>query len=118
MDEREYRFSDDSVQNEIRTEEYLDERKNGHVAILNNFAAHILDGEPLIAPGYDGIHELAISNAAYLSAWTGNEISLPMDDALFEDMLRRKAEEETTRTNAEKREDIQFAYKTRWDTQW
>ena len=118
MDEREYRFSEDSVQNEIRTEEHLDERKNGHIAILNNFTAHILRGEPLIAPGYDGIRELTISNAAYLSAWTGNEISLPMDDALFEAMLRRKAEEETTRTNAEKREDIQFAYKTRWDTQW
>lgn len=118
IDEREYCFSADSVQNGITTEEFFDEKKNGHVAILNNFTAHILRGEELIAPGYEAIHELTLSNAAYLSAWEGKEIALPMDDELFAEKLCERVERETERVRTEKREDVQFAYKTRWDTQW
>lgn len=40
----------------------------GHVLILRNFADHILHGEPLIAPGHEGLNELMISNSAYLSS--------------------------------------------------
>ncbi len=118
MDEREYRFSDDAAKNEITVTEYTDEKQNGHIAILKNFAAHILSGEVLIAPGYDAINELTLSNAAYLSAWTGKEITLPMDELLFETMLFEKADAETARDRKETRENIQFAYKKRWDTQW
>lgn len=118
IDEREYCFSADSVQNEITIEEFFDEKKNGHVAILNNFTAHILRGEELIAPGCEAIHELTLSNAAYLSAWEEKEISLPMDDALFEEKLCERVERETERVRTETRENVQFAYKTRWDTQW
>ncbi len=118
MDEREYRDSADPVQNEMTTAEYFEEKRNGHIAILKNFAAHILRRESLIASGYEAINELTLSNAAYLSAWTGKEISLPMDDVLFEEMLREKAEAENARTRTETRESVQFAYKSRWDTQW
>ena len=118
MDEREYRYSADSVQNEITNAEYYEEKRNGHIAILANFAAHILRGEALIASGYEAINELSLSNAAYLSSWTRNEILLPMDEVLFETMLREKADMEKSRPHSETRESVQFAYKSRWDTQW
>ena len=64
------------------------EKESGHIGILQNFANAILHDEQLISPGKDGICELAISNAAYLSEWTGNaEIALPFDEDAFEEML-------------------------------
>ena len=40
--------------------------------IDRNFADAILNGAELVAPGEEGIRELTISNAMYLSAWKGN----------------------------------------------
>jgi predicted dehydrogenase len=51
-----------------------------HVAVLENFAANILDGTPLIAPGSEGINEVRLANATYLSSWTGVEVPLDFDD--------------------------------------
>ena len=43
--------------------------------------AHILDGEPLIAPGSDGIHGVRLANAIHLSSWLGREVPLDFDEA-------------------------------------
>jgi len=52
--------------------------------VLRNFAANILDGTPLIAPGADGIHGVRLANAIHLSSWTGQEVSIPdFDDDTF-----------------------------------
>ena len=61
-----------------------------HPAVLNAFAAHILRGEPLIADGREGIRGLMLSNAMHLSAWTGKEVTLPIDEKLFYDLLMAK----------------------------
>lgn len=63
-----------------------------HKGILRNYANSILSGEPLIASGYEGINELTLTNAAYLSAWEQREVSLPLDTGLFDKLLdeRRK----------------------------
>lgn len=42
-----------------------------HTGILKNFCNAILDGTPLLAPGYEGVRGLTISNAIHYSAWTG-----------------------------------------------
>ena len=64
-----------------------------HAGILQNFANAILKGEPLIARGEEGINELSISNAAYLSQWTGNKaVKLPFDEELFDRLLHEKQE--------------------------
>ncbi len=42
-----------------------------HAGILKNFCSAILDGTPLLAPGYEGVRGLTISNAIHYSAWTG-----------------------------------------------
>ena len=41
-----------------------------HIGILRNFTRAILEGTPLLAPGYEGINGLTISNAIHYSAWT------------------------------------------------
>ncbi len=57
----------------------LPDENTQHCGILNNFADAILSGAPLIAPGYEGIKSLCLSNAMHLSAWTNRPITLPSD---------------------------------------
>jgi len=66
---------------------------DGHNLILENFASAILHGTPLISPGEEGINELMLSNAAYLSSWTDSWVELPLDAGAmnrFEEILDRK----------------------------
>ncbi|WP_066186754.1 MULTISPECIES: Gfo/Idh/MocA family protein [Gracilibacillus] len=65
-----------------------------HVAVLENFAANILHNTPLIAPGRDGIHGVALANAIHLSSWLNKEVSLPIDEDLFlEELNKRRSQE-------------------------
>lgn len=65
--------------------------QNGqHAAVLNAFAAHILRGEPLVADGREGIRGLMLSNAMHLSGWTGETVSLPIDEHRFLQLLNRR----------------------------
>ena len=43
---------------------------------MQNFAANILDAEPLVAPVDDGIHGVRLANAIHLSGWVGEEVSI------------------------------------------
>lgn len=61
-----------------------------HVGVLNAFAAHILNGAPLVAKGEEGINGLMISNAAHLSSWLGQDVALPIDEDLFYEKLQEK----------------------------
>ena len=68
-----------------------EDKESGHIRIMQNFTNHILNGEELISPGGDGINELTISNAAYLSAWNNNKkIEIPFDPELFDKLLKDK----------------------------
>lgn len=69
-----------------------DAPETAHAGILQNFANAIRKGERLISPGEDGLCELTISNAAYLSQWRGNvEIELPFDETAFDQELAKRA---------------------------
>lgn len=71
--------------------EFTSEKETAHAGILQNFANAVIYGEELLAPGYDGINELTVSNAAYLSEWKGNKkISLPFDTAEYDRLLAEK----------------------------
>lgn len=76
----------------MTTEEIvIDDPSPEHRGILRNYTNHILNGEPLIAPGTDGINGLSISNAAHLSAWKNNKwIDLPNDGEEFWEELQKK----------------------------
>lgn len=68
------------------------EKETAHRGILQNFANAVLKGEELLSPGYDGINEITISNAAYLSQWSGNkEIKIPFEPQEFDRLLAEKA---------------------------
>jgi predicted dehydrogenase len=47
-----------------------------HIGILKNFTNALLHGEPLLAPGEEGINGLLISNAIHYSTWTDTLVSL------------------------------------------
>ncbi len=65
-----------------------------HITVLENFAANIVEGTPLIAPGSDGIHGVALANAIHLSSWLGKEVELPIDEELFLEEINKKIREE------------------------
>ncbi len=100
------------------TELRPDTPETAHLGILQNFADAILHGAPLLSPGQDGLGELEISNAAYLSQWTGNvPIRLPLPteqfDRLLEERVRHSAYVEKA---AARRPDGQ--YSRRWQVNW
>ncbi|MBB3112167.1 putative dehydrogenase [Paenibacillus phyllosphaerae] len=65
-------------------------RNTDHVGIIQNFTEAILHDKPLIAPGEEGIHGLAISNAMHLSTWLDGWVDLPLDESLHETELNKR----------------------------
>ncbi len=61
-----------------------------HPGVLNAFSDHILYGTPLVAEGEEGINGLMISNAAHLSSWKGETVTLPIDEDEFYSLLTEK----------------------------
>ena len=103
---------------EVQVEDIIpEERETGHAGILQNFANAILHGEALIAPGYDGIRELSISNAAYLSQWKGNTaVAIPFDEAEFDELLARRAQNSGVKREGESHNST--GYSERWQVRW
>ena len=98
--------------------EYQAADEPGHKGILQNFTDAVLKGGELLAPGFDGIYELMISNAAYLSEWQGNrKVMLPFDPTDFDKRLAEKAETSRFHTGGPKSKDI-CSYLPRWKVRW
>jgi len=95
-----------------------DHPETAHAGILRNFTNAILYGEPLLAPGVEGIRELTISNAAYLSAWQGSiPVAIPFDEGKFDEMLAalaRGSREKDTEGNRR----FDPNYRKRWQINW
>jgi hypothetical protein len=66
-----------------------------HAAIMQNFVNAILDGEPLIVPGEEGIHSVELANSILFSSLIGETIELPMDAARWEQKLHQLISEST-----------------------
>ena len=63
-----------------KTQEFVFEEDDcAYEVMLKNFADVILHGEKVIASGEEGADTLSLVNAAYLSAWKGKKIALPID---------------------------------------
>ncbi len=76
------------VKPEARTEEVPFANADApHAALMRNFVNAILDGEPLIAPGADGIHSVELANVMVYSSLRGETMALPMDGAAWEKRL-------------------------------
>ena len=66
-----------------------------HPDVFRNLSNVILGNEKKLIGTYEeGLNGLTFSNAIHLSAWTGKEITLPLDEDLFiAELEKRKAEE-------------------------
>lgn len=65
-----------------------------HAGVLRNFADNILTGEPLIAPGADGINGVRLANAIHASSWLGKEVPLDFDEHEYLDLLNDRIRSE------------------------
>lgn len=88
-----------------------------HCGVLQAFAEAILKGTPLIADGCEGINQLMLTNAAYLSQWLGNvPVELPIDNELFDRLLSEHQNGSKEKKAGVK--DIKGAYSDRWSVKW
>jgi predicted dehydrogenase len=65
-----------------------------HAGMLANFAANILDGIPLIAPGAEGMNSVRLANAIHLSSWRGLEVPFDFDDKDYLSELNKRIRDE------------------------
>ncbi len=65
----------------------LPESAGGHIAITRAFVAHILGKKPMAATGAEGINELELSNAIYISGYMNKSVDLPVRAAEMERLL-------------------------------
>lgn len=66
----------------------VDEMPAGHAQITRNFARAILHGEPLLAPGEEGIWCVELASAVILSSKRGKTVSLPVDRSEYDSLLK------------------------------
>ena len=100
------------------TEIVPEEPETAHAGILRNFANAILRGEALISPGEDGVKELTLSNAAYLSQWLGNRpVPIPFDAEKFDALLKERADRSNYQAGHRVSE-LNDQYSERWQVKW
>ena len=104
------------------------EPETGHLGILQNFADAILDGKELLAPGEEGIKELTISNAAYLSDWKEGWVDIPFEKDEFlreltqkqqgEALCKEKNSSKSLKGKTTEQKKGHEAYEERWKVRW
>lgn len=62
---------------------------NPHATLMQNFVNAILDGEPLIVPGAEGIHSVELANAILFSSLLDQTVPLPLDGVAYEKKLNQ-----------------------------
>lgn len=79
-----------------------------HSIMLQNFVNAILDGEPLIAPGAEGIHSVELANVMVYSSLIGQTVELPMDGDAWEAKLNQLIAESKVQKKVMKVEEADF----------
>lgn len=69
------------------TEEIFDGQVNPYGIIMENFADHLLHGEPLLTTGWDGLLEVQLANAVYVSGWDEKKVAVPVAEERYLDGL-------------------------------
>jgi predicted dehydrogenase len=67
----------------------LENAPNPHATLMQNFVNAILEGEPLIVPGEEGIHSVELANVILYSSLLDQTVQLPMDSAAYEKKLNQ-----------------------------
>ena len=98
--------------------EELDEPYCGHHTVLERFARSILFGDAPIAYAEEGLAQLTLCNAAYLSSWQGRAVRLPLDDGEYLCELEKRIESGRKIEYRPSERAHSHEYKSRWDTNW
>ena len=76
------------------TEEAFDGQVNPYGIIMSNFADHLLQGIPLLTTGRDGLRQIQLANAVYVSGWEERKVTLPVEEKRYlEGLTARQAAE-------------------------
>ena len=62
---------------------------NPHAVLMQNFVNAIREGEPLIAPGQEGIHSVELANVILYSSLLEETVKLPMNSFAYEQKLEQ-----------------------------
>ncbi len=100
MDERDFNKQCDSpshkgIKKEVISYELESDRSKFLPEMTNNWIGAALNGTKLIAPAEEGINSLSISNAAYLSTWNNDWVTLPIDHDDFYNKLQEQVKNST-----------------------
>ena len=86
----------------------------GHKVITQNFVNAIQSGEPLIAPGIDGLRQLELGNAILMAALTRKPVELPMQseayDQFIADVTKEYGGKKTLKTDPNARVDMAASF--------
>ncbi|MGQ9879713.1 MAG: Gfo/Idh/MocA family protein [Armatimonadota bacterium] len=88
---REFTFSATDMWSGPQTEPVeveVEDLPAGHAQITRNFARAILYGEPLLAPGEEGIWCVELASGIILSSKRAKTVSLPVDRAEYDALLK------------------------------
>ena len=72
------------------------EGRLGHGEIVRGFVREVLGKGGQYAPGAEAINELELSNAAYLSGYSGKAVDLPVDGGAMDRLLAKLERERST----------------------
>ena len=119
--EREFCFRTKEGFPHIETEEKTllpDREETAHAGILQNYTDALRFGTPLLAPGEEGIFGLSIANAAYLSSWRDEWVTLPLDGDEYLAALREKQAHSILRNDQREEAGMKGKYSERWSVKW
>lgn len=104
----------DKVPNQKEIIEYDRAGTPGHRDVLKNFADAILSGEPLVAPGVEGIYSATLANAILFSSFLRRPLDLPFDGdayvAHLEELIRTSKFQKVVRDVTFTEEELQKAF--------
>lgn len=92
-----------TVPTTLQVEELESEQKTGLKPVTQNFVNAVLNGEPLVAPGIEGVNGLELANAMLMAGLTRRSVELPLDGNLFERFLDNLVQQSTHPGAAERR---------------
>ena len=85
---------------------YKNNKPEGHQVVTQNFVNAILKGEPMLAPGVEGVFGLELGNGMLMSGLTRKPVDLPIDglayDAFIEEMNKQYGGKKQLATKAAK----------------
>ena len=54
-----------------------------YLHVMAQFVKTVLTGAPAVADGRDGLREVQLANAVYVSGWEERRVALPVEEARF-----------------------------------